>query len=540
MTPEQKQDLAADVTPRVLTVRAWFLLALTVMGIVTLVAAGVAATVLARTTDATDRLVGTIAPARTDAFQLQAALLDQETGVRGYLLTGDKTLLEPYRRGVTAEDRSRDDLEALVADGTDGSAALNALESDVRTWREEFAVPAVKAKETNGKVVSLARGKKDFDQVRERLTALHAQLGKDQHEAQLRLEETRSQRDRAFFGVLVLLVLTGAGTTVLLRVTVVRPMEAVRSAARHVADGDFGHPIPARGPADLRALSQAVEAMRLRVVGELTTARHSEAALAEQATQMDAQAVELRRSNAELEQFAYVASHDLQEPLRKVASFCQLLERRYGEKLDERGLQYIAFAVDGAKRMQILINDLLTFSRVGRVNDAYGAVDQNAVFDRALRNLAAAVEEHDVRIERPDDLPAVMGDPMLLTMLWQNLLGNAIKFRAADRDPHITVEVTDDDEPGFLRFTVTDNGIGIAPEFAEKVFVIFQRLHSRDAYDGTGIGLSLCRKIVEHGGGRIWVDTSHTDGTRLVLTIPRVTATDADSSHTLTTEGIAS
>lgn len=159
MTPEQKQDLAADVTPRVLTVRAWFLLVLTVMGIVTLVA-GVSATVLSRTTDATDRLVGTIAPARTDAFQLQAALLDQETGVRGYLLTGDKTLLEPYRRGVTAEDRSRDDLEALVAEGTDGSAALSALESDVRTWREEFAMPAIKAKETNGKVVSLARGRR--------------------------------------------------------------------------------------------------------------------------------------------------------------------------------------------------------------------------------------------------------------------------------------------------------------------------------------------------------------------------------------------
>ena len=160
---------------------------------------------------------------------------------------------------------------------------------------------------------------------------------------------------------------------------------------------------------------------------------------ARQAAELDVQAAELRRSNGELEQFAYVASHDLQEPLRKVASFCQLLEKRYSDKLDERGLQYIAFAVDGAKRMQTLINDLLTFSRVGRAGDVRVPLPLDQPLDAALTSLSAAIEESSAVIERPGPLPEVTGDPTLLAMLWQNLIGNAIKFRATGRAPVVTV-----------------------------------------------------------------------------------------------------
>ncbi|GAA1369614.1 sensor histidine kinase [Streptomyces beijiangensis] len=511
---------AAAAVPRGLTVRAWFLLAVTVLGVMTAAAAMVGVTVLSRTTDATNRLVNIVAPARTESFQLQAALLDQETGVRGYLLSGDLTLLEPYERGKGAERTARQRLEPLIAGSAEDTEALTAVDAAVKSWREGFAVPAVAAKDSEAPAVSIARGKATFDQVRTRLSTLHSRLLADQTHAQSDLRAARTQRDRAFTGVLILLILTGVGVVVLLRYTVVRPLETVRTAAWIVADGDFEHPIPAHGPADLRALAGAVEGMRLRVVGELTVARRREAVLAEQTAELDAQASELRRSNSELEQFAYVASHDLQEPLRKVASFCQLLQKRYGDELDARAVTYIDFAVDGAKRMQILINDLLTFSRVGRLNDSYDAVDLDTVFERGLRNVALAWEEQGGTVDRPQDLPTVMGDPTLLTMLWQNLLGNAVKFRRPDRAPHVEVTVEPDEEPGFLRFSVADNGIGIAPEFAEKVFVIFQRLHSRDAYDGTGIGLSLCRKIVEHSGGRIWIDTEYTDGARLVFTLP--------------------
>jgi len=225
----------------------------------------------------------------------------------------------------------------------------------------------------------------------------------------------------------------------------------------------------------------------------------------------------------ELEQFAYVASHDLQEPLRKVTSFAQLLQQRYGGELDEQADQYIEFAVDGAKRMQALINDLLVFSRVGRTTDAFVELDLNGPTSTALLNLQSAIDESGAQIEVAH-LPAVRGDPILLTAVWQNLIGNAIKFRGPAA-PVIRIEVeqrTDD-----WLFTVTDNGIGIEPRFAQKIFVIFQRLHSREAYDGTGIGLALCKKIIEFHGGLIWVDVDRTTGTRICFTLPVTHERDA-------------
>ena len=247
--------------------------------------------------------------------------------------------------------------------------------------------------------------------------------------------------------------------------------------------------------------------MRSALVSALDASRAAAEVTARQAADLDAQAGELRRSNAELEQFAYVASHDLQEPLRKVASFCQLLEKRYGDQLDERGLQYIAFAVDGAKRMQVLINDLLTFSRVGRASELREPLPLDQPLDTALSALSVAIEDADAVIERPERLPEVIGDPTLLAMLWQNLIGNAIKFRAPGRAP--VVQITAAAQPdGSWQFAVTDNGIGIPPEFAEKVFVIFQRLHGRGVYPGTGIGLALCKRIVEQHGGEMHLDTS--------------------------------
>jgi light-regulated signal transduction histidine kinase (bacteriophytochrome) len=246
----------------------------------------------------------------------------------------------------------------------------------------------------------------------------------------------------------------------------------------------------------------------------------------------------LRRSNAELEQFAYVASHDLQEPLRKVASFCQLLEKRYGDQLDERGIEYIEFAVDGAKRMQVLINDLLTFSRVGRLGTAQAEVDLGVALDAGLANLATAIEEADAEIVRPaQPLPQVVGDPTLLTMLWQNLIGNAVKFRHKDRRPRVVIgcERRTGDTADEWLLSVSDNGIGVGEEFAEKVFVIFQRLHGREVYSGTGVGLALCKKIIEQHGGAIWVDTSYTDGTRLQFTLPIPAPTPTSPSRSTST-----
>lgn len=212
---------------------------------------------------------------------------------------------------------------------------------------------------------------------------------------------------------------------------------------------------------------------------------------------------DLRRSNDELAQFAYVASHDLQEPLRTVVSFTELLDKRYSDELDEKGQKYLGYIVDGGTRMSELITDLLAFSRVGTHGKPMAPVDIDKVVDNALKNLESAVASSGAEVSR-DELPTLIGDETQLTQLFQNLLSNAIKFRQADVAPRIRIEV--EDEGGETVFVVRDNGIGIDPEYHEVVMRPFQRLHSRQEYDGSGIGLAIAKKIVERHGGRIWLE----------------------------------
>ncbi len=214
-------------------------------------------------------------------------------------------------------------------------------------------------------------------------------------------------------------------------------------------------------------------------------------------------AAELARSNAELEQFAYVASHDLQEPLRAVAGYCQLLKRRYAGKLDSDADEFIAFAVEGASRMQRLIEDLLSYSRVGTRGKSFEPTDMGAVFDQAVVNLKAAISESNAEVTR-SELPTVPADRLQLEQLLQNLTSNAIKFHKPDQPPRIHVGAQVDGDHWL--FSVQDNGIGIESRFSDRIFAIFQRLHTRREYPGTGIGLAICKKIVERHGGRILAD----------------------------------
>jgi signal transduction histidine kinase len=230
---------------------------------------------------------------------------------------------------------------------------------------------------------------------------------------------------------------------------------------------------------------------------------------------------ELARSNGQLDEFAYVASHDLQEPLRMVTAYCELLRRRYEGRLDADADEFIGYAVEGASRMRQLINDLLLYSRVRRQDVVPTEEGLDGVVDLALANLEKALEETGTLVTRPASLPRVYGNRGQLVQLFQNVVGNAIKFRQPEATPRIAIEASQATPDGTgWRVTVTDNGIGVDPRFADRIFAPFQRLHTRDAYDGSGIGLAVCKAIMERHGGDIGVDPDYRDGARFWMDFP--------------------
>ena len=484
--------------------------ALVVAGVILLGVLATSAIALSRVLTLQTEVTGPFFDAVTEADAAYVGLLDAEVAVRAYVATGDDTALEAYTRavGTDAEGVVPDPaLVDLLGLDEEQAATLARADASVRAWVTGYAEPAIETTEDDGpgrvRAVDQAHGAELFADARAD-TARYVDAIRAERVERL---DALDRWSRALFGSVLVLVGSALAVGIILWVCLKRwvtePMAELAHRVRLVSSGRLDEPVVTSGPAEIADLAQDVEHMRVELVNQVAEIKASHEDAARSHELLAEQASELERSNRDLEQFAYVASHDLQEPLRKVASFTQLLKKRYGGQLDDRADQYIDFAVDGAKRMQRLIQDLLGFSRVGRTGNERVDVDLERELEGVLEDLSEKVAETGASITH-DPLPVVVGERALLHQLLANLLGNALKFRDPDRTPAVHVGVLARDTHWEL--SVEDNGIGIDPQYAERVFVIFQRLHAKDVYEGTGIGLALCKRIVEYHGGRIWIE----------------------------------
>ncbi|MEV4519281.1 ATP-binding protein [Micromonospora tulbaghiae] len=498
------------------------------LGVVVVLLLGLAAAeaaVAAKNRQNIDAVLLKTGPLRVQAQELMSVLLDQETSVRGYAVNGDRSDLEPYQEGVRREQSLVASIRDLSADYPDVRRSLVVVEQETAQWRTQVAEPVITTVERDGAEAGQAlitdATRQQFDGIRTAVNTLQEEILTVRQETADRVNATSNTL--VVLLIIAALVVTTAGVVMLLSLDriLIRPLADLVGQVREVADGDYRHRIEGSGPPEFRRLADDIDQMRMKIARELDEVREARERIEWVNSQLQKQAEELTRSNRDLEQFAYVASHDLQEPLRKVASFCQLLQRRYAGQLDERADQYIAFAVDGAQRMQRLINDLLAFSRIGRLTTGFTEVDLNKVMGDVAGQTEAALQYSDAELTW-GEMPTIRGEEPLLTNLLVNLVSNSVKFRRPDVPPkvHVSARLVD----GEWEISCRDNGIGIEPEFADKIFVIFQRLHSKDAYPGTGIGLAIVKKIVEYHGGRVWVDTDADEGTTIRFTLPALEA----------------
>lgn len=515
------------------TLRRRVLALLGVVGVLLLSVAVAEAVVASKNREYTDVLLMEVGPLRVQGQEMLNALLDQETAVRGYAVTADPEDLAPYEQGLAQERATAQEIRQLSGKYPEIVADLQAVEQQADEWRRAVAQPVIETTRTSGTEAGQAlltdETRQRFDEVRGAVAALQEEILTARQATARNVEQTGNLL--VILLIVAALVVAVAGIALLLALDrmVLRPLTALAGQVREVVTGDYTHRIVGGGPPEFQRLGADVDAMRQRIAADLAEVREARERIEWVNTQLQKQAEELTRSNRDLEQFAYVASHDLQEPLRKVASFCQLLQRRYAGRLDERADQYIAFAVDGAQRMQRLINDLLAFSRIGRLTAGFTEVNMNNLMAEVAAQTEPARQYADAELTW-DDLPVIRGEEPLLTNLLVNLVSNSVKFRRPEVPPkvHISARLVGEE----WEISCQDNGIGIEPEFADKIFVIFQRLHAKDAYPGTGIGLAIVKKIVEYHGGRVWVDTDVPEGTAIRFTLPArpedVTAAQAD------------
>lgn len=437
--------------------------------------------------------------------QLEKLAIDLETGLRGFVSSGREDFLAPYRRARRAYPRESQQLERLVS--SDGQRArVRGVRLAMDDYVELWAQPLISLQREDPRV---ARNVANNVTGRERIESIRGQFGQliaTERELADDRESRAASRSRLAIGMgigAVSLMLAGIVALALyMSRAVLAPVRRVAAGAERVAGGDLAARVPDERDDEVGDLARAFNSM----ASSLETGR----------AQLLSRTEDLERSNRELDQFASVTSHDLKEPLNTVSMYAELLARRYQGQLDAEGQHFIECIVNQTERMRGLIHDLLEYSRLGQGELRRRPVSCDELVERTRETLASALAEKDGVVEA-EDLPTVEGDPHLLEQLFQNLVTNALKFTDG-RPPR--VQVTAARDGAHWRLSVRDNGIGIPAAHAERIFEPFQRLHAGDRFEGTGIGLAICQKIVEHHGGRIWVESEVGVGSTFSFTLP--------------------
>lgn len=411
-----------------------------------------------------------------------SSVKDAETGQRGYLLTGEESYLEPYNLALKTIEQQIDELKILSLVDPAQKQHLLTLEPLVRSKLAELQKTVALKKNKDVKaalsLVSTNQGQELMDQIRIVIQQMQKRKNQQLQNWLLAKEQEARSIQQTFIVCFIL--------NMLAFYLVYRAIQK-ETTERKLAE------------ALLKKLNEELEYIVQKRTAELKDVNTN-----------------LLRSNQELEQFAYVASHDLQEPLRAINSYTQLLARKYQSNLDAKADKYIGYIVEGANRMQQLIEDLLSFSRIGTEGKEFQLIALETILPLVLRHLKVAIAKSHAIVTH-DPLPTIKGNKTQLIQLFQNLIANAIKFRKSE-PLAVHVKAVQQDKQWLI--SVSDNGIGMDEEYFERIFVIFQRLHSRTEYPGTGIGLAVCKRIVECHGGRIWVESTLGVGTTFYLTIP--------------------
>jgi signal transduction histidine kinase len=438
------------------------------------------------------------------ANQLETSLLSIESGLNRYVTTEERKYLVPVRRLLSAYPADTERLATLVSDDAGQQGRVRELGEAIRDYDEFWARLLIDIARTD---FEDARSQVATDGGRERLDEIRRQFarlfGRERGviDARERSAEQRSARAIGLgVGGLTLVVVLSTGFALYLRRAVLRPVRVVADATGRLAAGDLTTRVPADREDELGELARGFNSMADSLERGREELEHSNA--------------ELTRSNAELEQFASVTSHDLQAPLTTISMYAELLERRRGQPAD--GDIDLVDGIRGAtQQARALIRDLLEYSRAGRGRLSVEEVPVGAVVEQALGALAGAIEESGARIT-VGEMPTVYADRANLCRVFQNLVGNAVKFTGGET-PQVSIEAERDD--GEWRFSVRDNGIGMKPDHAKRIFEPFQRLHGEEEYPGTGIGLAVCERIIGQLGGRIWVDSSPGEGSAFHFTL---------------------